>query len=280
MHGWLPDMSAEDYHADIHGPSLSASIARLIHSESPLHAWHAHPRLNPDWEPWRTKDHLTIGSIAHQSILEGNFANVRVINADSWQTKAAREQRDEALAAGEMPIKVEDFKAVQAMHVVLRRQFTEQGIKYPFVDGKPEQTAYYEDDGVLCRMRLDWLYDDPEGYVIDYKTTGGSANPDDWCRNHLFGDGLDIQGAAYLRGCRLLGRNPRGFLNIVQETKAPFAVSIVKHGEAIRDIGERKYLRARDRWRECLESGRWPGHAGVWNPEVPPWELMKLERDR
>ena len=45
----LPD---DAYHADpCPGPSLSSSVAKLMLDRSPLHAWHAHPRLNPNFEP-------------------------------------------------------------------------------------------------------------------------------------------------------------------------------------------------------------------------------------
>ena len=44
--GIYPGISAADYHADCAPePSLSSSIARTLLAQSPLHAYHAHPRM-------------------------------------------------------------------------------------------------------------------------------------------------------------------------------------------------------------------------------------------
>ena len=43
-------MSEDCYHADpADAPSLSASIAKILIAETPLHAWTAHPKLNPNF---------------------------------------------------------------------------------------------------------------------------------------------------------------------------------------------------------------------------------------
>ena len=49
--GIYPDLSAGTYHADPAAqPSLSATTCKLLCRRFPLHAWHAHPRLNPDYQ--------------------------------------------------------------------------------------------------------------------------------------------------------------------------------------------------------------------------------------
>ena len=74
-------MTHADYHADVGSPvpSLSSSIANVLISRSPLHAWMAHPRLNPDWrpEPWNKR--LDFGTFAHKLLLEGNEDAIAVI---------------------------------------------------------------------------------------------------------------------------------------------------------------------------------------------------------
>src|SRR5260221_5320495 len=47
----LYDIADADYHADCCAvPSLSSSIVKLLDQQTPLHAWQAHPRLNPRFE--------------------------------------------------------------------------------------------------------------------------------------------------------------------------------------------------------------------------------------
>lgn len=62
-------IEAEAYHADPAPlPSLSATLAKVITSKSPLHAWHACRRLNPDFRPVERKT-FDIGTAAHRAVL-------------------------------------------------------------------------------------------------------------------------------------------------------------------------------------------------------------------
>src|SRR4051812_43711235 len=64
-------IAAEDYHRDIcPEPSLSNSLAGILLSRSPKHAWLAHPRLNPNYKPEESKV-FDKGSAAHALLLEG-----------------------------------------------------------------------------------------------------------------------------------------------------------------------------------------------------------------
>src|SRR5579885_3028935 len=107
--GIRPDVPAEDYHADpAPEPSLSAGIARRLISQSPLHAWTAHPRLNPDHRD-EHGDRLDFGSAAHSLLLEG-LDVCEVIEADSWRTNAAKDARDGARASGLIPLLRKDYE--------------------------------------------------------------------------------------------------------------------------------------------------------------------------
>ena len=64
-------MPAEEYHADpCPEPSLSASLIKTLLARSPLHAWHEHPRLNPNVVKEERKEYDR-GSAAHALLLEG-----------------------------------------------------------------------------------------------------------------------------------------------------------------------------------------------------------------
>jgi hypothetical protein len=112
-------MDAAAYHDDpCERPSLSASLCKILISQSPAHAKAAHPRLNPDYK--RTDDDkFSVGTCAHSLLLEGE-AGVAVVPYDDWRTNAAKELRDEARQYGRVPLLARDWDQVQAMCAATR----------------------------------------------------------------------------------------------------------------------------------------------------------------
>lgn len=286
----MPDLPAgihttspDDYHADrvTNAPTLSASIAHLLVTASPLHAWTAHPRLNPAYQ--REEDgKFDIGTVAHAVLLEGRDV-VEVVDFPDWRTGAAREAREAAREAGRVPLLAKHWAAVEAMVSAARDQLAAHtAAPALFAEGLPEQTLVWEEDGgVGCRARLDWLRDDRRT-IDDYKTTSGSANPERWERT-LFGIGADVQAAWYLRGLAAVTRSMTWaeFRWVVQETFPPYALSVVSLAPSALELASRKVEWALAVWRECLGSSRWPGYpVGVAYVESPGWEESRwLERE-
>jgi hypothetical protein len=56
-------ISAADYFSDKLSPvpSLNSSIAKLLITRSPKHAWMQHPRLNPNYKPEVKEDFQSVG---------------------------------------------------------------------------------------------------------------------------------------------------------------------------------------------------------------------------
>ena len=281
------DIPAAIYHRDflLDGtyltpePSLSSSIAKILNARSPRHAWMAHPRLNPDHVD-ENKVEYDIGTAGHGLLLEGE-SGVVVVDADSYRTKAAREARDAAYAAGKTPLLPHQLVDVQAMVAAARVQLAAHDVGDVFRDGKPEQTLIWrEENGVWCRARLDWLPRDhgsrPQIFY-DYKTTTNS-HPETWQRR-AFDLSYDLQAAFYLRGIReALGIERAEFRFIVQEQTPPYALSVVALTPAAIALGEAKVHRAIMTWQACLRDDRWPGYpADVAYVDAPPWEQMRFE---
>jgi hypothetical protein len=262
-------VDAHQYHADelADQPTLSSSIAKLLVEASPAHARAAHPKLNPSYER-RTEDKFEFGIAAHQLLLEGESA-IEVCVFDNWLTKAAKEQRDQARAYGRIPVLAKDADRLEEFATEVRRQLAESGLNpVPFTDGEPEQTMVWDEDGVLCRARIDWLH--TNGDVRDLKTTSRYAPG--WDRGPLFDNGCDIQAALYMRGLRkLLGRDPE-WTWIVAETKPPYGVMVYKLTAPVRALGDSKLDVALAKWKACLETGRWPGYpATVVDADLPAY---------
>jgi hypothetical protein len=274
----LLDMSAEEYHADPSAgpPSLSASIAHVLLSQSAAHAWHRHPRLNPDYRPERSEA-FDLGNVAHAYILQGE-RHFAVIEAEDWRAKAAREARDAARASGQLPILAHQMADVQAMAQAVSDQLERFADRpRPLANGRPEQTLIWREGDVVCRARLDWLHENRRT-IDDLKTTGASANPDAWIRGPLFGSGYDVQAAMYLRGLNAVFGLEGTFRFVVVENRPPYALSVIALGPAALELAHRKVDRAITLWRHCLSTGEWPGFPRATCYADPlPWDQARFE---
>lgn len=276
------DATAAAYHSDTVSavPTLSSGIAHILCSQSPRHAWTAHPRLNPDWQPDEDAK-FDVGNIAHRILLEGTEDGLHIVDAPDWRTKDARDARDAARARGLTPLLAGQVAAVRAMAAAAREQLAAHQADPPlFTAGTPESVLVWtEPNGVVCRAKPDWLRHDL-ATIDDLKSTSRSAHPDSYARA-LFGVGGDIQSSFYMRGVHALtGAEPR-WRWVVLETYAPFALSVIEPSPAMLTLGHAKVERAIRIWHQCLERHDWPAYpTRVATVDPPPWEEARwLERE-
>lgn len=258
-------------------PVLTSSLARVLLAQSPLHAWTASPALNPEYQP-EEAEKFDLGTACHAHLLEGASAFV-IIEAEDWRTKDARAQRDAGRAAGRVPLLASQWADVQAMAKAARAQLAAHEPPIPFTAGKPEQTLTWEEAGVPCRARLDFLHTDYRT-IDDLKSTAGSANPAVWSRT-LFGAGYDVQAAFYVRAVKAVHGIEPEFRFITIENYPPFALSVIGLSPEAMALAQKKVGRALALWRECLATGRWPAYPArtCW-ADLPPWEEARwLERE-
>jgi len=274
------DIPAEAYHSGggTPEPSLSASIAHVLLSKSPRHAWEAHPRLNPQQRPKEsgTLDH---GTAAHALLFEGR--EPEIIDFPDWRTNAAKAARDAARAEGKVPLLTKDAEVVHAMVDAIGTQLDNLDVTpRPFSDGKAEQTLVWrEPNGVWCRARLDWLRNDFT-FVDDLKTTT-TASPREWTRRRLWEDGKDIQAAFYPRGVKALTGIEPEWRFIVVENTPPYALSVISLNPDARALADAKVEKAIALWRQFLDAGlgadSWPAYPRqVCYAELPPWEEARF----
>ncbi len=276
------EIAAADYHDDpCAEPSLSASTAQELLAKSPLHAWYSHPRLNPGFER-EEREIFDLGAAAHAYLLEGE-TGFAIIEADDWRTKAAKEARDLARAQGRLPVLRHKWDAILAMADAINAQLDAfSDPPRPFSAGKAEQTLVWQEGPIWCRARLDWLGDDHRT-VDDLKTTGGSANPEDWTRGPMFA-GPALQAAFYLRGLSVLsgvGTDRLNFRFVVAENYPPFALSVVSLGPEAWVIAEKQRRMAVEIWSNCMDTGKWPAYPRkTCYATLPPWiETQWVERE-
>ncbi len=282
--GLHPDVPEAIYHRDpAPQASLSSSVARILLDRSPLHAQLAHPRLSPAWTDDDTTDRARDKGSAAHALMLGRGRRVVEIEADSYRTNAAKAAAAAARADGNVPLLTADAADVRLLVAAGKVQLEDSELAGIFDDGDAELTAIWQDGSTWCRSRFDHLPTIVRkgGHVIvpDYKTTAGSAHPDDFART-LFEQGYDLQAAFYERGLRKLIPAIRSveFVFIVQEQEPPYALSIVGlDGQAL-ELAQAKADTAIRLWRSCIETGRWPGYERrIVRAEMPAWRAERSE---
>lgn len=284
--GFVPEpgvyrMPAKVYHSDpAPAPSLSRSIAVTLLEQTPLHAWYEHPRLGGGAEDQK-KRKLDVGSVAHELII-GQGRGIYVIEAtnkagetvENYQTKAAQEERDAALANDLTPVLACDLGRAERMVDAVRRRLSQiPGAEGAFQDGIGEAVAVWQDrTGIFGRCMFDW-WGPTEHDVWDLKTTAGGLSDRDLANR--IADGLDIQAAWYTRGLAALRPELSGRLRfnfVFVEDKPPHEVRVVHLTGEQRYLGERKAVTAAVLFGHFLEADRWPGYAPeITRVDAPPW---------
>lgn len=265
-------LAADTYHADpVHGGSLSSSGARQILPPG----CPARYRYNQDHRP-APKHTFDIGHAAHRLVL-GAGPDLAVIEADSWRTKAAKEQAAEAREDGAVPLLRADYDQVHAMAAAIRAHPIAARLFDPD-HGTPEQALIWQDQptGTMRRALFDWWPHTTRtgGRVIfaDYKTCH-SADLDTLAKA-VHTHGYHQQGTWYLDGAQALGHAgpDAAFVFVCQEKAPPYLVTIVELDHVAVRIGQIRNRRALTIYARCVETGHWPAyHDGVALLSLPPW---------
>src|SRR5258708_2879551 len=150
--------------------------------------------------------------------------------------------RQMAEANGGIALLPHQAARVEKMVDTLRAGLKSHAIGDVFDEGTPELTAIWQDDGAWIRGRLDW-WQEKHNLIVDYKTTEGSADPDQWSRN-LFSLGSDFQSVLYRQGvAAITGMRPR-FVFIVQEVDPPHAFSVLDLDDAACEVTTNRLAQA------------------------------------
>ena len=267
----LPD---KIYHGDpCPKPSLSSSVAKILLDRSPLHAWHSHPRLNPDYRPRPESKTLDLGSVAHRVILEQSWKGIAVCDANDWRTKDARVLRDVARERGAIPILRKQQCQIEAMATAAADIGLFQSV---LGQSSIENTVAWQEGQVWCRVKPDILPSNSP-CIWDFKTTGLAATPEHWGRTQL--PEYLLQYGLYTRGVRkVLGWEECEMRFVVQETEPPFSLAIFALADDYREFADRLADKAIRLWTECVTTNHWPGYQTDYaiEMELPAWLLYKL----
>lgn len=278
-----------DYLADpCERPSLSSGAAFRLLNESPLHAWHQHPRLGGRVSP--PSDAADVGSIAHDLLLGGEGKICEIDRNDypsapvkkgepgkvptGWTNGAIRLARDTARANGLIPILKEDVIGIRAMVKAAREFVADSEIAGVFDAGESELTVISNDSsGAILRTRPDWLNLDA-GISLSFKTSKASVHPNHFPRL-MQSMGYGFADRFYARALKAHTRMHIRQIILAQQQQFPYACALYELSPEKADLEAAEVERAINLWQQCIESDSWPGYGGrIHIVEPKPWETI------
>ncbi len=260
-------MSNAEYHAD---PAISKSDLDLI-NRSP--AYYKYVKENPREQTAA----MLLGSVVHKLVLEPDIfaAEYAVCPATDRRTKAGKEIYQafiDGLHEGVEVITEDVYKTAQAMaesvknHPIAARLL--QG-------GQAENSYFWDESGVKCKCRPDYLRTDLK-CVIDLKTTQ-NASPESFVKS-AYDYRYHVQAAWYLRGLKACGIDVENFIFIAVEKEPPYTVCVYTADELMIKLGNDT---ADENFRtlcECISSDNWFGYEStpiIHDLSLPDWVTRK-----
>ena len=252
--------------------ALSSSACHTLLTRSPAHAYEKR------FHPAVATSAMDLGTVVHRVLLERNENGISLVEADDWRTKVARQARDEAHEAGQIPLLAKAVDEVRAMVDVADTFIQTSELAGIFDRGKPEQTLLWCEGAVRCKARPDWLDNDLHT-LVHFKTTQGSANPESFV-SRMVDMGYDVAAAFYARGMQqVCGVLPSQLLTafLVQETEPPYACALIGLAPSLMEIAVVKVEHALHVWETCLAEQRWPAYpVQICYAEARPWQITQM----
>lgn len=222
------------------------------------------------------KREYDLGHAVHTLVLGSGPEPVAVVGTgkdpESWRTDADKAKVAKLRAEGKVPLRPADMVIAHAMAAAVKdHPIAAKLLRW----GEPERTLIWQCPitKVQCRAKADWLRRDG---ITDLKTCE-SADADAQSKAAV-NYGYAIQAAFYLRGFRLLGldafrqREPF-FAHVAVEKEPPYLVHVTQLDAAAVAWGDRQVGKALEIYRDCIESGAWPGYPTdeITEISLPAW---------
>jgi hypothetical protein len=249
-------------------PRLSPSIANILLTRSPLHAWGAH-RLLGQLEREAT-DAQRNGSLL-DALLLGREARIVEAPFDNWRTDKAKEFRDDPAHAGKIVVKSAELAAARNTAQTIMARINSLGI---LLSWEQPRRLEWESIGVLCSGEIDGhavLSTDDVSWIAEVKTTD-NAHPME-CRKSIERYGYHVQGAAYQEA------TGKPVLFLFAETEGVCDVTPFELTGSLLELGQRRWERAKATWKACLSSGVWPGAAGGKIVQLPATDFALVREE-
>jgi hypothetical protein len=257
LYGLVHDLDENAYHGH---PALSSTQARLLlQPGGPALYRHAVDHTEP---PKKAYD---VGTAVHTKVL-GVGSGVQTYPDDvlsksgTTGTDAARAWAAEVRASGGVPLKREDYDAVEAMAKSLLAIPKARRVLELAPDREVSVFATDPDTGVECRARFD-VFPDFGGMApiaADVKTTAKGADPRAFGRAAAE-HGYPVQEAHYLDVLLWATGESVPFVFLVVEKAPPYLAAVRELPPDMREAGAIYAAHARRIHADCTEASVWPG---------------------
>lgn len=271
--GVIYDMPDHEYHSR---PELSSTGARLLL-----------PEFNGSPAKFRYRQGheintaaFDLGKAVHAQVLGVGAQAVAypddvLASNGAASTKAAKEWADSIRAEGKIPMKAAELRPVWGMAEAVLAHPTARALFE--IPGRREVSVFNTVDDVPSRARFDVLTDEtPQGvFGIDLKTSARPADADSFTRE-VVQYGYHLQQEWYRDVYRPHGEIE--FVFVVVEATAPYLVAVHRLDIVYTEMGRTLSKVARGIYKECVESGVWPGHPeDVQTISPPVWAAMAFD---
>ena len=221
--------------------------------------------------PTKDSPALRFGRALHSAVLqswefEDNYAVMPDIDR---RTKEGKEQYEYfmRLAAGKTILTTDEYEAVRDMTNAVWRDDDASDL---IADCLTEIPLFWTDEStrIRCKCRLDAVR---KSVIIDLKTCA-DASTDHFMRDALK-YGYDVQAAHYIRGYRSQHDETPEFWFICIEKTPPYAINLIKAGDAFIDRGMMQLMDLMDKLYYCRKHRAWGGY-GKNELILPEWATI------
>lgn len=291
---------AAQYHADLcvdgMGPTLSSHLAREVLVGNMKHVWLKHPRLNPKYKS-ENEEKFRAGRALHSMVLEGGADIVHVDPeeyrtlptkaepngkaATGWNNAAIKARRADLEADGKIPMLPDEYSELEhkacAVHEAVALEPDLCGMRLMPGFGKAEQTIITEVDGVIVRIRPDFLTHDFM-WMPDLKSAA-TLSPAHFIQRQMVALGYDFQLEFYGRAIeKETGIRPDCMLIVMQDFY-PYSTFFVRPSQAMQAGAKIKVDKALMMWRAALKANVWPEWPnGIISAEPTGWQMAEVEK--
>jgi exodeoxyribonuclease VIII len=257
-------IAAERYHA---ADGVSKSMLDVLAEKTPAHL----VAYLSDGE--EETEAMRFGSILHRAILEPDtFREGFYVRPDEMKftTKDGKAWRD--LHTDRPILTTPELQQIEKMALAVN---SHPFAKRLLAGAMREQSIFVEDNqGTLRKSRLDAL---TKGNVVPDLKSCESAALDTFERS-ISRYRYHVQAAYYLDNCNLAGIEKVSFFFICVEKSPPYAVRCLQLMPEVIEYGRILYQRDLQVYRNCLETGHWPGWSdGFEECGLPKFEMRALE---
>ena len=281
-------MSDDEYHADpCPKPSLSSGVARTLHELSPAHAWTKHPRLGR--QVTVPSKQMLFGSAVHKLVLQPeDLQPVTLVEGPdgpytNWRSKDAQAQRDIASSNGHIPMLTHEYEAAcELADAIKASQLFEDKTLFALgadaIHEYAEAAITWTEGDVWFRIKPDYFVVTVQDVVIiDLKTTGVAATPDNWGRTMIWN--YAMQSGLYRRGLqKLYPEHDIHWKFVVAETDPPYGIAAFQFDEQGTQYADQICEKAVATWKRCLANDKWPCYStdGCFEIETPFYIREKM----